>query len=94
MVTDMQNQRKHIQKEFQFEIVDLKTGEILYDKIVKDEERGNCFRKLRDVYERYVALVLNDRNVRLEVISSDIIVPVEADLFNSIWSNVCLTPPF
>lgn len=90
----MVNQRKHVQKEFQFEITDLETGEILYDKIIKDEERANCFRKLREVYERYLGLVLNNRNVRLEVISSDIVIPVEADMFNSIWSGVCLTPPF
>ena len=90
----MVNQRKHVQKEFQFEIVDLETGDILYDKIVKDEERANCFRKLRDVYERYLGFVLNNRNVRLEVISSDIVIPTEVDMFNSIWSGVCLTPPF
>lgn len=90
----MQNHRKHVQKEFQFEISDLETGEILFDKIVKDEERYNGFRKLREVYEHYVALVLNGRNVRLEVISSDLVIPVEADMFQHMWSGVSLTPSF
>lgn len=90
----MQNQRKQVQKDFQFEIVDLETGEILFELTVKDAEYRNGFRKLREVYERYVGFILNDRNVRLEVITSDIIIPVEQTLFDNIWNGVCLTPPF
>lgn len=76
---------KQIQKDFSIELVDLQTGEIIIDDVVKDVSTSHGFKKIRQVFDRFMMYVSVGRNMSINVVSSDMVVYTESDLFNQIW---------
>lgn len=85
---------KEIVKRINVRIVDNETGEILFEGKKVDNMRRARMPYLDCVIDRLLALVAVGRNVSISCDFTDIPLVTELDVFDSIWDDVHLEPPF